>query len=106
MEGCGNSPRVQNTAEKILEGQGLSAAGWPHTEHIPQKPCKAWFGQGLTVLMSWDSACVNTLLPVLLPPGEGRATQADGRMTVRKEPSVLQPGGGSLDGVLVLFSHF
>lgn len=80
-EGRRDSPRVQNTAEKILEGQGLFPQLDGPTRSVSQKPCKAWFGEGRTVLTRWNSACANALLPVLPPPGEGRAAQADGRMT-------------------------
>lgn len=54
---------------------------------VPQNPARLAWGRanctdevGLGV--ERRPACGNTLLPVLLPPGEGWATQADGRIIV------------------------
>lgn len=101
-EGRRDSPRVQNTAEKILEGQGLSPQLHGRTLSVSQKPCKAWFGEGRTVLTRWDSACVNALLPVLPPPGEGRAAQAGSEEGVQCAPA--GGGGGGLCMVCWCFS--
>lgn len=47
MEGCGDSPWVQNTPEKILEGQGLSLQmDGPTRSTCRRNPARLSLGKG------------------------------------------------------------